>query len=51
MIVPGGIPTEVQLRLFACVLDAVEQAPDLVNRIVEVYSDGTVEIRDWPQPL
>jgi hypothetical protein len=23
-------------------------SPDLVNRIVEVYSDGSVEIRDWP---
>lgn len=48
IIVPGGIPAEIQLRLFASVLDTIEPLADLVNRIVEVYSDGTVEIRDWP---
>ncbi|OAN52787.1 DUF5615 family PIN-like protein [Magnetospirillum moscoviense] len=48
IIVPGGIPAEVQVRLFAAVLDEVEPMADLVNRIVEVYSDGSVEIRDWP---
>lgn len=48
VIVPGGIPAEVQLRLFAAALDAVESSPDLVNRIVEVFSDGSVDIRDWP---
>lgn len=48
VIVPGGIPAEVQLRLFGAALDAMEPLPDLVNRIVEVYSDGSVDIRDWP---
>ncbi|EME72031.1 hypothetical protein H261_00590 [Paramagnetospirillum caucaseum] len=48
IIVPGGIPAEVQVRLFAAVLDEVEAMADLVNRIVEVFSDGSVEIRDWP---
>jgi predicted nuclease of predicted toxin-antitoxin system len=48
IIVPGGITAEVQTRLFACVLDAIETMPDLVNRLVEVYSDGAVEVRDWP---
>ncbi|WP_192884600.1 hypothetical protein [Paramagnetospirillum kuznetsovii] len=48
IIVPGGIPTELQLRLFANALDAIEPMADLVNRIVEAYSDGTVELRDWP---
>ncbi len=48
IIVPGGIPVEVQLRLFAKVLDVIEPMPDIVNRIVEVYSDGAVELRDWP---
>lgn len=48
VIVPGGIAAEVQLRLFGAALDAMEAEPDLINRIVEVYSDGTVEIRDWP---
>jgi predicted nuclease of predicted toxin-antitoxin system len=48
IIVPGGITAEVQIRLFASVLDEIETMPDLVNRIVEVYSDGTVEVRHWP---
>ncbi len=48
IIVPGGMAAEVQTRLFACVLDAIETMSDLINRIVEVYSDGSVEIRDWP---
>jgi predicted nuclease of predicted toxin-antitoxin system len=48
IIVPGGIPADVQTRLFASVLDEIETMSDLVNRIVEVYSDGSVEVRDWP---
>jgi predicted nuclease of predicted toxin-antitoxin system len=48
IIVPGGISADVQTRLFACVLDEIEGMSDLVNRIVEVYSDGAVEVRDWP---
>jgi predicted nuclease of predicted toxin-antitoxin system len=48
IIVPGGIPVDSQLRLFSCVLDVVKGMPDLVNQVVEVYSDGSVEIRNWP---
>jgi hypothetical protein len=48
IIVPGGIAADVQTRLFARVLDEIETMSDLINRIVEVYSDGSVELRDWP---
>ena len=48
IIVPGSIPAETQVRLFGDVLDAIESKDDLMNKIVEVYSDGSVEIRDWP---
>ena len=27
-----------------------EPMPDIVNKVVEVLSDGTVEVRDWPEP-
>jgi hypothetical protein len=36
---------DVQTRLFASVLDEIETMPDLINWIVEVYSDGSVEVR------
>ncbi len=48
IIVPGGIPTEMQLRFFANALEVIETMPDMVNRVVEVYSDGTVHVGDWP---
>jgi predicted nuclease of predicted toxin-antitoxin system len=48
IIVPGGISADVQTRLFARVLDEIEIVSDLINRIIEVYSDGAVEVRDWP---
>lgn len=48
IVIPGGIPTDVQTHLFASVLDEIETMSDLVNRIVEVYSDGSVEVREWP---
>ena len=48
IIVPGGIAVETQLRFFTLALDAIEAMPDLVNRILEVFSDGLVRVRDWP---
>ncbi|CAA7612683.1 DUF5615 family PIN-like protein [Magnetospirillum sp. UT-4] len=48
VIVPGGIAVEVQLHLFGKVLDTLEGLSDVVNRVVEVYSDGSVEIRGLP---
>lgn len=49
VIVPGGIVAEAQVRFFAIALDAIESLGDLVNTIVEVFEDGRVEVRDWPE--
>jgi predicted nuclease of predicted toxin-antitoxin system len=50
IIVPGGIDTDDQLRLFGRALDVIEPAQDLVNKVVEVQLDGSVQVRDWPEP-
>lgn len=50
IIIPGSIDREKQLEFFGRVLDVVEPMPDIVNKVVEVFSDGTVEVRDWPEP-
>ncbi len=38
-----------QLRLFELALDVVESA-DPMNKVVEVFADGTLAVRDWPVP-
>ena len=48
ILVPGGIVSEAQVRLFSAALDAIAEEPDLVNRVVEVEMDGQVTIRSWP---
>ena len=48
IIVIGNLEREKQLEFFGRVLDFVEPMQDLVNKVVEVFSDGTVEMRDWP---
>jgi len=48
VIVPGGIPVDIQLRLFSCALDVIEKRSDLINQIIEVYSDGSVKVTEWP---
>lgn len=48
IIIPGNLEREKQLEFFGRVLDFVEPMQDLVNKVVEVFSDGTVELRDWP---
>ena len=48
IIVPGGSPTPEQLRFFTNALEVLETMPDLVNRVLEVYSDGSVSIQEWP---
>ena len=51
IIVPGGITGDMQIRLFEQVLDTIEPMPDLINKVVQVFRDGRVEIQDWPEPL
>ena len=36
-----------QIRLFDLALDFVLSPPDTVNKLVEVFSDGEIRVRDW----
>jgi hypothetical protein len=47
IIVPNvGGATE-QCRLFGMLLEAAEQQDSLINVLLEVHADGTVEVRAW----
>lgn len=48
IIVPGGISPAVQIALFTCVLDILETLEDIVNKVLEVFLDGTVKVRAYP---
>ena len=48
IIVPGGVRAGAQVELFGRVLDVIEPMPDLVNKLVKVSLDGSVQVRDWP---
>jgi predicted nuclease of predicted toxin-antitoxin system len=47
IIVPGGITSELQVKLFDDVLIAISGLSDLINKVIEVYIDGTIEVRDY----
>jgi predicted nuclease of predicted toxin-antitoxin system len=47
IIVPGGIIPDLQVKLFDCVLSSLPEIGDLVNKVVEVNIDGTIEVRDY----
>lgn len=36
-----------QIRLFNLVLDCVRGLPDTVNKLIEIFSDGEIRVRDW----
>ena len=46
IIVPKVLRAE-QMRLFGIALDVAERQANLVNLLIEVHADGTVEVRDW----
>ena len=47
IIIPSAARAD-QERMFALALDRAEQLnEDIVNKLIEVQKDGTVEIRDW----
>ncbi len=48
IIVPGGIAPAIQIELFASALDAIEGSGDIINKVIEVFIDRTVTIRDYP---
>jgi hypothetical protein len=50
ILIPGSLEREEQVELFGRVLDVIEPLPDIVNRVIEVFSEGSVEVREWPDP-
>jgi predicted nuclease of predicted toxin-antitoxin system len=46
IIVPAALRAE-QRRLFGIALDTAEQQDSLINLLIEVHADGTVDVRDW----
>jgi hypothetical protein len=46
VIVPNAGRAE-QIRLFELALDAAERQESLVNLLIEVHADRTVEVRNW----
>ena len=38
-----------QIRLFGLALDWVQSLPDTVNKLVEIFSDGEIRVRDWSE--
>jgi predicted nuclease of predicted toxin-antitoxin system len=48
IIIPGSLGRQKQAEFFGRVLDVIEPMTDIVNKVVEVFSDGSVELREWP---
>jgi hypothetical protein len=46
VIVPA-VDTEEQIRLFGIALDAAERQDSLINLLIEVHTDGSVDVRTW----
>lgn len=46
VIVPR-VRRDTQCRLFGLALDVAEQQDSLVNLLIEVHADGTVDMRSW----
>jgi predicted nuclease of predicted toxin-antitoxin system len=36
-----------QVRLFGLMLDRLQTLPDTTNKLVEIFSDGEIRVRDW----
>jgi len=47
IIIVPTVDREDRIRLFELALDAAEQQDSLVNLLIEVHADGTVDVRDW----
>ena len=47
IIIVPSVAAEEQCRLFGLALDVAERRDSLVNLLIEVHADGTVEVRDW----
>lgn len=47
VIVPGNISAARQIALFERAIDILEAQDDLINRVLEIFADGTFEMRGW----
>ena len=50
VIVPNVV-IKLQEELFACVVDALDDKPDIINKLVEVDIERNVTFTDWPPIL
>lgn len=49
IIVVPMVEREEQIRLFSLALDRAQSLPDTVNKLIEVFADGEVRVRDWSE--
>jgi predicted nuclease of predicted toxin-antitoxin system len=47
IIIVPNVAAEEQCSLFGIALDAAERQESLINLLIEVHADGTVEVRNW----
>ena len=47
IIIVPSVGAEEQRRLFGVALDVAERQGSLINLLIEVHADGTVEVRNW----
>jgi len=47
IIIVPTVSTAEQVRLFGTALDAAGQQDSLLNLLIEVHADGSVDVRDW----
>ena len=47
IIIVPTVAAEEQCRLFGIALDAAERRDNLVNLLIEVHADGTVDVHNW----
>jgi hypothetical protein len=47
IIIVPTMPAEEQCQLFALALNAAERQDSLINLLIEVQADGTVDVCNW----
>jgi predicted nuclease of predicted toxin-antitoxin system len=47
IIVVPVVPRAEQISLFEAVLNFLPLLPDTVNKLIEIFSDGEIRVRDW----
>ncbi len=50
IIIVPQVDQDEQRRPFGLALDAAEQQDSLVNLLIEVHADGSVDVRNWAHP-